>query len=597
MTGFSVGANYWSRVGGPRMWTEWDEQAVREELGWARQMGLDTLRFFLYWPDFEPKPGVDNPLVWERVARFLDLAGQAGLKTFPTLLVGHMSGRNWDPAWREGRDLWADPFMVEHEESFIRRSVIRLQEMPTIAGWVLTNEWPLYAGTTTPTIFEAWISRMTEAIRAHDPKKRPITLGDGLWNAMGSDIGIQVDILQKYVDIVGPHVYPEAFDPTEVAMASYVHCAMGQGKRPVLLEEFGTTDAFGTREQQGAFYRSQLAGALMAGAVGAWGWCLTDFDLPTIMPYSHHPFELRFGLLQTDGTPKPTAEAMREFGPLAAKFGNVEPDRLGILVPALQTDIIPFQRGPEGELMTRAASRMLRNLAQLGYNPRVFREPIPPTDRVHQEIPSLPDLDAVDTLFLVAPRIGEPLRQRLESWVRQGGQLYLAYSYTYWFPDLTGFLGVERTGLYNVKERFTGGARIRGAIEAGIEIFEYADFVSLSASGAEVLSRLDTGEPVLFRHRLGKGSVVVNALGVEAAPGAIDGLGPFYQGLMHLIGVSPRIQLEGPRGQVAVSTSGQVLVMNHGDSPLQAKPCKGTLEGKPRLEVAPHQWWVGAWNR
>ncbi len=597
MTEFSLGANYWSRVGGPRMWTEWDEPAVREELGWARQMGLDTLRFFLYWPDFEPKPGVDNPIVWERVARFLDLAAEEQLKTFPTLLVGHMSGRNWDPPWRQGRDLWTDPFMVEHEESFIRRSVTRLQTMPSIAGWVLTNEGPLYAGTTTPTIFEAWISRMTDAVQEHDPKKRPITLGDGLWNAMGADTGIQVDMLQKYVDIVGPHVYPEALDPAEVAMASYVHCAMGQGRRPVLLEEFGTTDAFGTRDQQGAFYRSQLAGALMAGAVGAWGWCLTDFDLPTTMPYSHHPFELRFGLLQVDGTQKPTAEAMREFGPLADKFGTVEPDRLGVLIPALQTEIIPFRRGPEGELMTRAASRILRNLAQLGYNPRVLREPIPPTDRVRQDIPSLLDLDSVDTLFLVAPRIGEPLRLRLEEWVRQGGHLYVAYSYTYWFPDLTGFLGVERASLYNVKERFTGGARIRGAVDADLEIFDGADFVSLSPSGAEVLSRLDTGEPVLFRQPLGRGSVVVNALGIEAASGPVDGLLPLYHSLMSLFKVSPRIHLQGSLGQAAVSSNGQVLVMNHGESPLEATPLEGTLDGQSTVEVAPHQWWLGAWVR
>lgn len=579
------------------MWTEWDEKSVQEEVSWARQIGLDTLRFFLFWPDFEPKPGVDNPVVWERVARFLDLADQAGLKTFPTLLVGHMSGGNWDPGWRKGRDLWNDPFMVEHEESFIRRSVTRLQGMPTVAGWVLTNEWPLYAGRTTPVIFEAWMSRMAEAVREHDPKRRPISLGDGLWNALGANTGIQVDLLQKYVDIVGPHVYPEAFDPAEVALASYVHCAMGQGNRPVLLEEFGTTDAFGTREQQGAFYRSQLAGALMAGAVGAWGWCLTDFDLVTTMPYSHHPFELRFGLLQTDGTAKPTAEAMREFGPLAEQFGQVEVDRLGILVPALQTEIIPFGRGPEGELMTRAALRMLRTLAQLGYNPRVLREPIPPTESVSQGVPSLPELDTIDTLFLVAPRIGEPLRQRLDAWVREGGNLYIAYSYTYWFPDLSGFLGVERNQRYNVKEQFTGRAHIQGSVEAEFEISGDADFVSLSEAGAEVLSRLDTGEPVLFHHPMGKGSVVVNALGLEATPNEVDGLMPFYQHLMSLLGVSPRIQLHGELGQVAVSTTGQVLVMNHGGSPLEAIPSHGTLEGQPRLEVAPHHWWVRDWNR
>ncbi|NMP22890.1 glycoside hydrolase 5 family protein [Sulfobacillus harzensis] len=597
MTGFSLGANYWSRVGGPRMWSQWDAAAVRQELGWARDIGLDTLRFFIYWPDFEPQPGVDNPALWERVAEFLNLCQEYGLKTFPTLLVGHMSGRNWDPAWREGRDLWTDAWMVEHEEAFIRRSVSRLQSMPTVSGWVLTNEWPLYAGLTTPEVFEPWIQRMTHAVREHDPKRRPITMGDGLWNAMGANNGIQVDMLEQYVDIVGPHVYPETPDAAEVAMASYVHCAMGQGKRPVLLEEFGTTDAFGTGEQQGAFYRSQLAGALMAGAVGAWGWCLTDFELPTTMPYSHHPFELRFGLLKTDGTPKPTAKAMKSFGEAARQFGQVDPDRIGVLVPALQTEVIPFRRGPEGELMTRVASRMLRSLAQLGYNPLVIREPIPPASGFVQDVPELPELDGCDTLFLVAPRIGEPLRLRLEDWVRQGGRLYLAYSYTYWFPDTAAFLGVERTGQYNVKERFSGPAKMIGRIGADLEIFGEADFVSLKGVAAEVLAQLDTGEAVLFRHNLGRGAVVVNALGLEASAGEVDGLVRFYQSLLGYLQVSPRVQLSGSVGQAAVSTTGQMMVMNHGGTVLKASAASGMLDGQKQIEVPPHQWWVGTWSK
>lgn len=601
MAGFSLGANYWSRVGGPRMWTQWDEAAVREEIHWARQIGLDTLRFFLYWPDFEPKPGVDHPLVWEHVAQFLAMAGEAGLRTFPTLLVGHMSGRNWDPVWREGRDLWQDPWMVEHEEAFIRRSVTRLQAMPSVAGWVLTNEWPLYAGLTTETIFQGWIRRMVNAVREQDPYHRPITLGDGLWNAVGADNGIQVNLLEQAVDIVGPHVYPETSDPVEVAMASYVHCAMGQGSRPVLLEEFGTTDAFGPGESQADFYRSQMTGALMAGAIGAWSWCLTDFDMDHIMPYSHHPFELRFGLMTRDGRPKPTAQVIQAFASAASAFGTADPDPIGILVPALQSGMVPYRRGPEGDLMTRVAARMLRSLAQRGYNPRVMREPMPPDTGFVQERPELPDLDRCRTVFLVAPRIGEPLRQRLWKWVEDGGHLYVAYSHTYWFPDLPAILGVERRGLYNVIEHHTGTVHYRGAVAADVQSAAEVPFVSLVERGAVAVAHLDTGEPALFRFPVGRGAITVNAVGIEASPSAVGGLTAFYASFLADVGLAPRMRLAGSVGQAAVSTGQMVLAMNHGDTPLVVTPSAGLLrpiggESGDRVAVPPHHWWIGRWE-
>ncbi len=601
MKPFSLGANYWSRHGGPRMWTEWDQEAVRTEIEWARQIGLDTLRFFLYWPDFEPRPGVDGEEVWERVAAFAAMCDERGLKTFPTLLVGHMSGRNWDPPWRDGRDLWTDTWMVEREESFIGRSVARLQAMPSVAGWVLTNEWPLYAGITTPSIFQAWVKRMVAAVREQDPLRRPISLGDGLWNALGSDNGIQVNLLEREVDIVGPHVYPESENAVDVAMAAYVHCAMAQGSRPVLLEEFGTTDAFGPRERQAEFYRSQLAGALMAGAKGAWSWCLTDFNLTTAMPYSHHPFELRFGLITTDGIPKATAKVMGSFASLAESFGTVEPDPIGIVIPALQTGIIPFARGPEGELMTRVASRMLRSLAQLGYNPQVIREPIPPEQGYTQEVPPLEKLERCRALFLVAPRIGEPLRERLWEWVRAGGSLYIAYSHTYWFPDMAALLGVEREGLYNVVEHKESLIRYHGVVDASLGDAAGVPFISLRERGAQVLAHLDSGEPALFRWPLGQGAIYVNALGVEASPTLLPGLNSFFESYLNHIGIWPRIQLQGSVGQAAVSTQNNVFVMNHGEGILNVTPRTGMLRdqdgsARERIKVSSHHWWMGRWD-
>ena len=51
-----VGANFWSRAGGPLMWRTFDEAVVRAELQVLMAHGLNVTRSFLYWPDFMPEP-------------------------------------------------------------------------------------------------------------------------------------------------------------------------------------------------------------------------------------------------------------------------------------------------------------------------------------------------------------------------------------------------------------------------------------------------------------------------------------------------------------------------------------------------------------
>lgn len=199
----------------------------------------------------------------------------------------------------------------------------------------------------------------------------------------------------------------------------------------------------------------------MAGAIGAWSWCLTDFDFPSVSPYAPHPFELTFGLLTTGGERKSTGEVVKQFADIIQQFGVMQQDRIGVVIPALQTGIVPFSHGPEGKIQTRVAANMLMTLAQWGFNPQVVREPIPSTDAIYQEISEIPALASCDVLFLVAPRIGEPMRQQLWDWVYRGGHLYVAYSYTFWLPNLQGQLGVTQVGPYNVVEAIRGDQHLK----------------------------------------------------------------------------------------------------------------------------------------
>src|ERR1700722_15368843 len=110
-----VGVNFWARSGGPRMWTNYDPAIVREELATMREHGMTVTRSFLYWPDAMPPPDALDEPVMANFERFLDLHAELGMTTIPTFIVGHMSGENWDPAWRDGRDIFEDVWFVARQ--------------------------------------------------------------------------------------------------------------------------------------------------------------------------------------------------------------------------------------------------------------------------------------------------------------------------------------------------------------------------------------------------------------------------------------------------------------------------------------------------
>jgi len=51
---FILGCNYWASHAGTEMWRNWDEDAVRSDFEILSKNGVDTLRVFPNWRDFQP---------------------------------------------------------------------------------------------------------------------------------------------------------------------------------------------------------------------------------------------------------------------------------------------------------------------------------------------------------------------------------------------------------------------------------------------------------------------------------------------------------------------------------------------------------------
>ena len=188
-----------------------------------------------------------------------------------------------------------------------------------MAGWLLSNEMPLYGGPAPEPAVTAWAELLVQAVRAGGGTQ-PVSLGDGSWGIelSGVDNGFSVRATAPLVDFLGPHVYPTESDRVRLHLGPAFACELaGFAGKPVVLEEFGVSTGFSSAENAGHYYRQVLHTSLLAGASGWIAWNNTDYDhLADQDPYRHHPFEMHFGLTDAAGVPKPHLAEVRAFAEL-----------------------------------------------------------------------------------------------------------------------------------------------------------------------------------------------------------------------------------------------------------------------------------------
>ena len=51
---YFVGCNYWASHAGTNMWRNWDEASVEADLRALSENGVEVIRAFPLWPDFQP---------------------------------------------------------------------------------------------------------------------------------------------------------------------------------------------------------------------------------------------------------------------------------------------------------------------------------------------------------------------------------------------------------------------------------------------------------------------------------------------------------------------------------------------------------------
>ena len=75
---FRLGINYWPSGTAMRWWKRFDADEVRRDFARIREAGLDSVRVFLLWEDFQPVPDrVSEPALADLVRHQVDVKSVA----------------------------------------------------------------------------------------------------------------------------------------------------------------------------------------------------------------------------------------------------------------------------------------------------------------------------------------------------------------------------------------------------------------------------------------------------------------------------------------------------------------------------------------
>src|SRR5215204_4125585 len=363
---FTLGVNYWPCKKAMYWWSNFDEGEVREEFAIIKEIGLNVVRLFLLWDDFQPDPNSVAKDKLDNLVKVADIAAEYGLGLDVTFFTGHMSGPNWSPRWLLGgplppsehqhwlrdvvsagervdqgyRNMFHDEIALNATRLLLKTVVSTLKDHPAIWMWNLGNEPDLFAWPNSSDEGAAWVKEMVGLIKSIDAK-RPVTIGlhgDGLHR----DNGLRIDKIYAQTDIAVMHSYPmytpwarQPLDPDFVPFTCALTSALS-GK-PVLMEEFGGCTAlpgeethvmkwietngrnheqFMASEEDFAEFLSLTIPKLQdSGATGAMLWCYADYvpELWDLPPCNNSQHERFFGLVRGDGSLKPHAKVIQKF--------------------------------------------------------------------------------------------------------------------------------------------------------------------------------------------------------------------------------------------------------------------------------------------
>ncbi len=530
---FTVGCNYWASHAGARMWSDWRPDIVRDDLAQLAAAGLQIVRVFPLWPDFQPltnvrgfggaivelrfgeirrpetaagEAGMDEVML-DRFRFLADTAGEHGLRLVVSLITGWMSGRFYAPPALESLDALRDPVSRQWQLRFARHFVRAFREHPAIAAWGLGNECNCMGRDTTTAEAWTWTAALAATIRAEDAR-RPI-LSD--MHSLQADPEAPWSIASQgeLTDVLTTHPYPNftphcRLDPLDSPRA-ILHGTIESrlyadlGGRPCIAGEIGSLGPMnGDAAVTSAYARTALLSLWAHDVRGFWWWCAYDQAHLRHAPYAWNAHETELGLIAADRTPKPVLAEVaafrrwRESLPFAA------------LPPRIVDGVCVLTHGQDGWAAAFGAALLGKQAGlELAFSHASRRLP----DAKLYLVPSVRGAKACEL------SVWEELLCRVEA----GALLYISGDDAEFsqFTRLTGASLVRRERRTRPLRFTLGGSAVEAPAMWRAE---------LSVVQARVLAAEEDGNPVCLVRSHGAGTVVFCAADLEVATATTPGL-------------------------------------------------------------------------
>ncbi len=354
---FILGANYWPAEKGVYWWREFALSTGKRDFSLAAEYGLELMRIFLLWEDFQPEINRISVKALEDLVRAADLAQDHRIKILPVFFCGHMKGVNWLPSWMVGRgkgegrysvfsmgkirkgrvrNMYSDREVWKAQKLLIHETSDALQDHPAVWGWDLGNQPSKLITPPSRDSARAWFEEMVTELRRWN-SSLPI-----IWSMDQSDLeegripGPKE--LAPYCDFISIQMDPGqakwADGPMDEEVPLFL-CLVARwlGGKGALVGDLGvpTEPLFpyfteeDRKELGGAglvkegdaetFSERSLALLKSHGIKGALARSFSDYDssLWERPPLDERVAERFCGLFRRDGSAKPAARMIREF--------------------------------------------------------------------------------------------------------------------------------------------------------------------------------------------------------------------------------------------------------------------------------------------
>ncbi len=345
-----LGCNYWASNAGTEMWRRFDTAIIRRDLKTLHENGVEYLRVFPNWRDFQPveplyggkmnfreyqlsgdrKPEniyyLDEEML-EKFSVFCDICAEYDMKLIVGLITGWMSGRMFIPTALNGKDPLVDRECLYFEQLFVTGFVKRFRDKEAIYAWDHGNECHCMGNAPDFVAAESWTQMISNAIYAQD-RSRPVISSihnmslNGVWRIAAQG---------AHTDMLVSHPYPYWGIHTKNDRVNYIRTMLYSaaqsrlyadiGGKPCLVEEIGTMGPSVCAEELAADYlRGNFFSIYANGGEGLLWWCASDQDHLLTPPYTWTMVENELGMMTGDGRPKPVLTKMKALSELVKSF-------------------------------------------------------------------------------------------------------------------------------------------------------------------------------------------------------------------------------------------------------------------------------------